>query len=183
MPGGPFSPSRRGPRRTALCSSGIWGQHWAQFASRPEVRRQVVFLDDYDMRLANELGEGVDVWINTPRRPWEASGTSGMKVPVNGGLNLSTLDGWWAEASQAGHGWALGDAFDQQGATRTTPCSCSRHRSLHGCTDSVHSNVVCEHWIAPLSDATPLATLTCPRATGSPPPTLRPRGDRLPVPD
>lgn len=64
-------------------------QHWAQFASRPEVRRHVVFLDDYDMRLANELVEGVDVWINTPRRPWEASGTSGMKVLVNGGLNLA----------------------------------------------------------------------------------------------
>jgi starch phosphorylase len=90
-------------------------QHWARFASRPEARRQVVFLDDYDMRLANELVEGVDVWINTPRRPWEASGTSGMKVLVNGGLNLSTLDGWWAEAYQAGYGWALGDAFEHHG--------------------------------------------------------------------
>jgi starch phosphorylase len=90
-------------------------QHWAQFASRPETRRQVVFLDDYDMRLANELVEGVDVWINTPRRPWEASGTSGMKVLVNGGLNLSTLDGWWAEAYQPGYGWAVGDAVEHHG--------------------------------------------------------------------
>jgi glycogen phosphorylase len=66
---------------------------------RPDVHgAHVVFLDDYDMRLATELVQGVDVWINTPRRPWEASGTSGMKVLVNGGLNLSTLDGWWAEA-------------------------------------------------------------------------------------
>jgi starch phosphorylase len=84
-------------------------QQWAQFAASPETRRHVVFLDDYDMRLANELVEGVDVWLNTPRRPWEASGTSGMKVLVNGGLNLSTLDGWWAEAYDPDCGWALGD--------------------------------------------------------------------------
>jgi starch phosphorylase len=74
----------------------------------------VVFLDDYDMRLANELVEGVDVWINTPRRPWEASGTSGMKVLVNGGLNLSTLDGWWAEAFDPDYGWAVGGRAGQQ---------------------------------------------------------------------
>lgn len=80
---------------------------WAQFATRPDCRPHVVFLDDYDMRLAKELIQGVDVWINTPRRPWEASGTSGMKVLVNGGLNLSTLDGWWAEAFSADHGWAV----------------------------------------------------------------------------
>jgi starch phosphorylase len=84
-------------------------QQWAQFAARPEARTRVVFLDDYDMRLAMELVQGVDVWINTPRRPWEASGTSGMKVLVNGGLNLSTLDGWWAEAFQPEFGWAVGD--------------------------------------------------------------------------
>ncbi len=82
---------------------------WAEFAARPEARAHVVFLDDYDMRLATELVQGVDVWINTPRRPWEASGTSGMKVLVNGGLNLSTLDGWWAEAYDPACGWALGD--------------------------------------------------------------------------
>jgi glycogen phosphorylase len=86
-------------------------QQWAQFAARPEARPHVVFLDDYDMRLAAELVQGVDVWINTPRRPWEASGTSGMKVLVNGGLNLSTLDGWWAEAYEADYGWALGDGI------------------------------------------------------------------------
>ncbi len=84
-------------------------QQWAHFAARPDARAAVVFLDDYDMRLATELVQGVDVWINTPRRPWEASGTSGMKVLVNGGLNLSTLDGWWAEAFDADCGWALGD--------------------------------------------------------------------------
>ena len=67
-----------------------------------------MLLEDYDMSLAQELVQGVDVWINTPRRPWEACGTSGMKVLVNGGLNLSELDGWWAEAYRADAGWALG---------------------------------------------------------------------------
>jgi starch phosphorylase len=89
-------------------------QQWAQFAASPEARAHVVFLDDYDMRLAAELVQGVDVWINTPRRPWEASGTSGMKVLVNGGLNLSTLDGWWAEAFDADYGWALGGRSERQ---------------------------------------------------------------------
>jgi starch phosphorylase len=88
-------------------------QQWAQFAARAEARAHVVFLDDYDMRLATELVQGVDVWINTPRRPWEASGTSGMKVLVNGGLNLSTLDGWWSEAFAPDYGWALGDRIVQ----------------------------------------------------------------------
>jgi starch phosphorylase len=88
-------------------------QQWAQFAARPDARAHVVFLDDYDMRLASELVQGVDVWLNTPRRPWEASGTSGMKVLVNGGINLSTLDGWWSEAFESDYGWALGDRFEQ----------------------------------------------------------------------
>lgn len=83
-------------------------QAWAQFVQQPAVRGRVVFLEDYDMALAQELVQGVDVWINTPRRPWEACGTSGMKVLVNGGLNLSVLDGWWAEAYTPEVGWALG---------------------------------------------------------------------------
>jgi glycogen phosphorylase len=73
------------------------------------VQRKVVFLEDYDLALAAELVQGVDLWINTPRRPWEACGTSGMKLLVNGGLNLSELDGWWAEAYSPEVGWALGD--------------------------------------------------------------------------
>lgn len=84
-------------------------QQWAQFAMRPEVRKRVVFLEDYDIALAQEMVQGIDLWINTPRRPWEASGTSGMKVLANGGLNLSELDGWWAEAYTPEVGWALGD--------------------------------------------------------------------------
>jgi glycogen phosphorylase len=84
-------------------------QEWMHFIRRPEVRPHVIFLSDYDMLLTEELVQGVDVWLNTPRRPWEASGTSGMKVLVNGGLNLSELDGWWAEAYTPEVGWALGD--------------------------------------------------------------------------
>ena len=84
-------------------------QAWVRFGQRPEVRRHVVFLSDYDLALAERLVQGADVWINTPRRPWEACGTSGMKVLVNGGLNLSVLDGWWAEAYSPQVGWALGD--------------------------------------------------------------------------
>ena len=82
---------------------------WIQFIRQPEVRPHIVFLSDYDMLLTEHLVQGVDVWINTPRRPWEACGTSGMKVLVNGGINLSELDGWWAEAYAPEVGWALGD--------------------------------------------------------------------------
>ncbi len=84
-------------------------RQWVQFTRRPEVQGRVVFLSDYDMLLTEQLVGGVDLWINTPRRPWEACGTSGMKVLVNGGLNLSELDGWWAEAYSPQVGWALGD--------------------------------------------------------------------------
>ncbi len=82
---------------------------WINFIRRPEARPHVIFLSDYDMLLTEHLVQGVDVWINTPRRPWEACGTSGMKVLVNGGLNLSELDGWWAEAYTPEVGWPLGD--------------------------------------------------------------------------
>jgi glycogen phosphorylase len=84
-------------------------REWVHFVRRPDVRLRAVFLSDYDMLLTEHLVQGVDLWINTPRRPWEACGTSGMKVLVNGGLNLSELDGWWAEAYGADVGWALGD--------------------------------------------------------------------------
>ncbi len=84
-------------------------REWVEFIREPEASPHIVFLSDYDMLLTERLVQGVDVWINTPRRPWEASGTSGMKVLVNGGLNLSELDGWWAEAYTPEVGWALGD--------------------------------------------------------------------------
>jgi starch phosphorylase len=84
-------------------------REWTHFIRRPEARPHVLFLSDYDMLLTEHLVQGVDVWVNTPRRPWEACGTSGMKVLVNGGINLSELDGWWAEAYTPELGWALGD--------------------------------------------------------------------------
>ncbi|MGD2139261.1 MAG: alpha-glucan family phosphorylase [Burkholderiales bacterium] len=84
-------------------------RQWTQFIRQPQIRPHAIFLSDYDMHLTEHLVQGVDVWLNTPRRPWEASGTSGMKVLVNGGINVSELDGWWAEAYAPEVGWALGD--------------------------------------------------------------------------
>ena len=81
-------------------------REWMHYIRRPETRPHAIFLSDYDMLLTENLVQGVDVWINTPRRPWEACGTSGMKVLVNGGINLSELDGWWAEAYAPEVGWA-----------------------------------------------------------------------------
>lgn len=90
-------------------------REWHDFLRRPEAGSRIVFLSDYDMLLTQQLVQSVDVWINTPRRPWEASGTSGMKTLVNGGLNLSELDGWWAEAYAPDAGWALGDGREHDG--------------------------------------------------------------------
>jgi starch phosphorylase len=77
-------------------------------ARREDLRRRVVFIEDYDLNVARYLVQGVDVWLNTPRRPMEASGTSGMKVACNGGLNMSILDGWWDEGYNKENGWAIG---------------------------------------------------------------------------
>ncbi len=87
-------------------------REWIHFIRDRALHRQVIFLPDYDLSLAETLVQGVDLWINTPRRPWEACGTSGMKVLANGGLNLSERDGWWAEAWRPGLGWALGDGHE-----------------------------------------------------------------------
>jgi len=78
------------------------------FERRPDVRRRMVFIEDYDMVVARYLVQGADVWLNTPRRPLEASGTSGMKATLNGAINVSTLDGWWVEAYNVNTGWAIG---------------------------------------------------------------------------
>jgi len=77
-------------------------------ARRPEFRRRVVFVEDYDIHVARYMVQGIDVWLNNPRRPLEASGTSGMKVCCNGGINLSILDGWWVEGYAQNNGWAIG---------------------------------------------------------------------------
>lgn len=79
-----------------------------RFGQKTNVRRRVVFLENYDIRTARYLVQGVDVWLNTPRRPLEASGTSGMKVAVNGGLHASILDGWWVEGYAKDCGYAIG---------------------------------------------------------------------------
>jgi len=83
-------------------------QHVVDFARDPAASGRVVFLTDYEMTLARRLVQGVDVWLNTPRRPMEASGTSGMKAALNGVLNCSILDGWWAEGYAPERGFAIG---------------------------------------------------------------------------
>lgn len=84
-------------------------------ARRPEFRKAIVFVEDYDVDVARFMVQGVDVWLNTPRRPLEASGTSGMKAAMNGALNLSVRDGWWDEAYEPGIGWALGgEVYDNE---------------------------------------------------------------------
>jgi starch phosphorylase len=91
-------------------------QQVVDFAREPAAAARVVFLEDYEMTLARRLVQGVDVWLNTPRRPFEASGTSGMKAALNGVVNCSILDGWWAEAYSPEYGFAIesldGDATD-----------------------------------------------------------------------
>jgi starch phosphorylase len=83
-------------------------QHIFQLSQQPPFRGRVFFLENYDMRVARMLVQGVDVWLNTPRRPLEASGTSGQKAGANGALNCSVLDGWWPEAYDGTNGWAIG---------------------------------------------------------------------------
>jgi starch phosphorylase len=83
-------------------------------AELPEFRHAIVFLENYDMAVARYMVQGVDVWLNTPRRPKEASGTSGMKVIYNGGLNASILDGWWAEGYDPSVGWAIGSGEEYE---------------------------------------------------------------------
>ena len=87
-------------------------RQWNEFIRGFGLFSSVVFLSDYDMLLTQEMVRGVDVWINTPHRPWEASGTSGMKILANGGLNLSEIDGWWEEAAAPDLGWSLGGGLE-----------------------------------------------------------------------
>jgi starch phosphorylase len=87
-------------------------QQVAQWKYDPAVRNRAVFLQDYDQEIARQLVQSVDVWLNVPRRPLEASGTSGEKVAVNGGLNLSILDGWWIEGFDGTNGFAVGGTVE-----------------------------------------------------------------------
>jgi starch phosphorylase len=86
------------------------------YARRPEFRNRIVFLEEYDMKLGRYLYQGVDLWLNTPRRPLEASGTSGMKATANGAINVSILDGWWDEAYDGTNGWAIGRGEEYEDA-------------------------------------------------------------------
>jgi starch phosphorylase len=79
-----------------------------KYTRMPEFEGRIVFIEDYDHYVGRRLYQGVDLWLNNPRRPLEASGTSGMKLPPSGGLNLSVLDGWWCEAHTGKNGWAIG---------------------------------------------------------------------------
>ncbi len=88
-------------------------QKVVKLAREPRSAGRIVFLEDYDIGLAQKLIPGCDVWLNNPIRPLEASGTSGMKAAVNGVLNLSVLDGWWAEAYEPGLGWAIAGTSDE----------------------------------------------------------------------
>ncbi|MGA2990245.1 MAG: alpha-glucan family phosphorylase [Candidatus Korobacteraceae bacterium] len=97
-----------GQAHPADCDGQSMIKQWNDFTHDYHLRNKVVFLADYDMHVTQRLVQGAGLWINTPRRPWEACGTSGMKVLVNGGLNLSELDGWWAEAYTSEVGWAVG---------------------------------------------------------------------------
>jgi starch phosphorylase len=96
-----------------------------------ELHGKLVFLEDYDIEVGRALVQGCDVWLNTPRRPQEASGTSGQKVPVNGGVNVSVLDGWWAEGFRGDNGWAIGEGnADPDTATQDNADAGSLYRVL-----------------------------------------------------
>ena len=97
---------------------------------RPEFARRVVFLDDYDIGLGALLTSGCDVWVNLPRPPLEASGTSGMKSAVNGGLQLSVLDGWWPEAYDTTNGWAIDGTVDADHGAQDARHASEFHRLL-----------------------------------------------------
>jgi len=87
-----------------------------EFGRRPSVRHRFVFIEDYDMQIARRLIQGADVWLNTPRRPFEACGTSGMKAAINGVLNVSVLDGWWCEGYRDDRGWRIGNGEEFEDA-------------------------------------------------------------------
>jgi glycogen phosphorylase len=97
-------------------------QQIAQLMHDPRFAGKILFLEDYDIGVGRHLVQGVDVWANNPRRPLEACGTSGQKVVLNGGLNLSVLDGWWAEAYDGQNGFAIGG-----GETHSNPDLHDRH--------------------------------------------------------
>ncbi len=117
-----------------------------KFSRMPEFEGRIVFVEDYDHYVGRRLYQGVDLWLNNPRRPLEASGTSGMKLPPSGGLNLSVLDGWWCEACTGKNGWAIGPEIPESTIppdpgsrtmwTFTASSTCWRRRSCRSITRS-----------------------------------------------
>jgi starch phosphorylase len=105
-------------------------QQLNQWQYGPSARERAVFLEDYDQEIARQLVHSVDVWLNVPRRPLEASGTSGEKVAMNGGLNLSILDGWWLEAYDGTNGFAIGSNIDDEGSDVDLADALSLYRVL-----------------------------------------------------
>ncbi|MDD2660957.1 MAG: alpha-glucan family phosphorylase [Methylococcales bacterium] len=134
-------------------------QKWTHFIRRSGARSQVIFLSDYDMLLTERLVQGVDVWLNTSRRPWEACGTSGMKVLVNGSLNLSKLDGWRAEAYAPEVGWALGDGLehgdgpDRDAIEAEALYNLLEHEVIPGFYNRDKNNIPCA-WVARVREYT-----------------------------
>ena len=108
-------------------------QQLAHWKYDPAVRQRAVFLEDYDQEIARQLVQSVDVWLNVPRRPQEASGTSGEKVAINGGLNLSILDGWWLEGYNGTNGFAIGNGNDVSEVTKIDALDAE---SLYGTLES-----------------------------------------------
>ncbi len=110
-----------------------------EISRRPEFLGKIIFLENYDMQLARRLVSGVDIWLNTPTRPLEASGTSGEKALMNGVVNFSVLDGWWLEGYREGAGWALTEKRTYQNQNTKTswmplPFTASSNRKSCRCT-------------------------------------------------
>jgi glucan phosphorylase len=120
-----------------------------KFADDPEVRHRIAFLPNYDIAMARFLYPGCDVWLNNPLRPFEACGTSGMKSALNGGLNLSILDGWWDEWYDGENGWAIPTAMVSRTLTAATTSrrprstTSSRAPSRRGSTTSTKRGCPC----------------------------------------
>ena len=128
-------------------------QQIARLTRDPRFAGKIVFVEDYDINVGRHLVQGVDVWLNNPRRPLEACGTSGQKVVLNGGLNLSVLDGWWAEAYDGLNGFAIGS-----GETHTIDRRCTTRATARRC---------CECCATRWCRSTTTATATACRAAGS----------------
>ena len=133
-------------------------QQLARWKYDPAVRRRAAFLEDYDQEIARQLVQSVDVWLNVPRRPQEASGTSGEKVAINGGLNLSILDGWWLEGYDGTNGFAIGNGIDSTDVTKIDALDAeSLYRTLESEVVPLYynrdDNGIPRHWIAMMKRA------------------------------